>query len=94
MSILKIPRNEGGGAGAVGRFFICTVLLLAKQRGYVSFSNAEPIDGRSVVIFLKEHDEDVQGLIDSGYREYEFFERVDAEQFALLEQLCVAATSQ
>ena len=94
VSIFKVHRHRRVVGAADGRFFICTVLLLAKQRGYVNFSNAEPIDGRSVVIFLKEHDEDVQGLIDSEYREYEFFERVDAEGFALLEQLCVTATSQ
>ncbi|MCH8096889.1 MAG: hypothetical protein IID53_07405 [Proteobacteria bacterium] len=80
--------------GAAGRFFVCTVLLLAKQRGYVSYSNTNPIDGRSVVIFLKEHDEDIQALIDSGYREYEFFERVGAEGWATLEKLCAAAGTQ
>ena len=94
VSIFKIHKHRRVVGAADGRFFNCTVLLLAKQRGYVNFSNAEPIDGRHVVIFLKEHDEDVQGLIDSEYREYEFFERVDAEGFALLEQLCVTATSQ
>lgn len=66
----------------------------AKKRGYVNLSNAEPIDGRSVVIFLKEHDEDIRALIDSGYREYEFFERPDADQFASLERLCADAGMQ
>ncbi len=93
VSIFKVHRR-GGGEAAAGRFFICTVLLLAKQRGYVSYSNAKPIDGRSVVIFLKEHDEDILALIDSGYREYEFFERVGAEGWATLEKLCAAAGTQ
>jgi hypothetical protein len=93
VSIFKVHRR-GGGEAAAGRFFICTVLLLAKQRGYVSYSNAKPIAGRSVVIFLKKHDEDIHSLIDSGYREYEFFERIGAEGFAMLEQLCAAAAKQ
>lgn len=94
VSIFRVHDGGGSGVGAAGRFFVCTVLLLAKQRGYVSYSNAKPIDGRSVVIFLKEHDEDIQALIDSGYREYEFFERVGAEGWATLEKLCAAAGTQ
>ena len=89
VSIFIIHRNDG--RGATGRFFMCTMITQAKKRGYVNISNAKPIDGRSVVIFLKEHDEDIQALIESGYREYEFFERVGADVFAMLEQRCAAA---
>ena len=92
VSIFKINKHKrGGGIGAEGRFFICTVLLLAKQRGYVGYSNAKPIDGHIVVIFLNEYDEDIQALIESGYREYEFFKRVDSEGFAMLEKVCAKA---
>ena len=94
VSIFKIHIHAGGTAGNAGRFFICTVLSLAKQRGYVFYSNAKPIDGRHVVILLKEYDEDIQAIIDSGYREYEFFERAGAKAVALLEQLCADAAKQ
>ncbi len=70
------------------------MMSLAKQRGYVNYSIAETIDGRDVVIFLKEHDEDIQAIIDSGYREYEFSERAGAEVIATLEELCAAAAKQ
>lgn len=46
------------------------------------------------MIFLKEYDEDIQVFIDSGYREYEFFERGSAEEVAIVEQLCGVAAKQ
>ena len=106
VSIFKIHIHAGGRGANAGRFFICTMLSLAKQRGYVSYMNADPVDGRHVVIFLEKYDEDVQAIIDSGYREYEFYgrrgakkkavqlavwERLNAEEVAQLEQLCAAA---
>ena len=91
VSIFKDHIHAGGTAGNAGRFFICTMFSLAKQRGYVSYMNANPIDGRLVVIFLEKYDEDIQAIIDSGYREYEFFRRLGAKEVAQLEQLCAAA---
>lgn len=106
VSIFKNHIHAGATAANYGRFFICTMFSLAKQRGYVSYMNADPIDGRHVVIFLEKYDEDVQAIIDSGYREYEFYgrrgakkkavqlavsERLNAEEVAQLEQLCAAA---
>ena len=93
VSIFKLHKRRGT-EGAEGRFFICTVLSLAKQRGYVNYSIAELIAGRIVVIFLKEHDEDIQAIIDSGYREYEFGERAGAEDIAMIEEMCAAAAKQ
>ena len=92
VSIFKLHKRRGT-EGAAGRFFICTVLSLAKKRGYVNYSIAETIDGRDVVIFLKEHDEDIQAIIDSGYREYEFDERAGAADIAMVEEMCAAAAN-
>ena len=91
VSIFKIHIHAGGRGANAGRFFICTMFSLAKQRGYVSYRNADPIDGNLVVIFLEKYDEDVQAIIDSGYREYKFFRPMVAKEVAQLEQLCAAA---
>jgi hypothetical protein len=91
VSTFKIHIHAGGRGANAGRFFICTMFSLAKQRGYVSYMNANPIDGRHVVIFLEKYDEDIQAIIDGGYREYEFFRRPGAKEVAQLEQLCAAA---
>jgi len=93
VSIFKMHEHAGVSPGNAGRFFICMMFSLAKQRGYVSYMNANPIDGRLVVIFLREYDEDVQAIIDNGYREYEFFGRLGAKEVALLGQMCSAATT-
>ncbi len=70
------------------------MLSLARQRGYVYFLSAKGFgEHNNAVIFLKELDEDIQALIDSGYREYEFPERADAEEAAFVEQMCAAAAN-
>lgn len=91
VSIFKIHEHAGRTPGNAGRFFICTMFSLAKQRGYISYRNANPIDGRHVVIFLEKYDEDIQAIIDNGYREYEFFGHLGAKEVARLEQMCALA---
>ena len=93
VSIFKLHERRGT-KGAGGRFFICTMVFLTKRRGYVHYINGESDDGRTVVIFLKEHDEDIQAIIDDGYSEYKFDERASVEDYTQVQKFCVLAVNQ
>lgn len=71
ISIFEINHNQGKeGSGAVGRFVICNLILIADQRGYGSLTNLSLADNKMLVVFLKNQNDDVSQIMKGRYAEY------------------------
>ena len=91
-SLFRITQRKGiEGAGAMTRFFFCSVSSLAEQQNFGYWVNSDAVDDYAemyiLVAFLKTKGESVREVVGHQYDRYRFFEPGDV---SLTREMCLS----
>lgn len=88
-SLFSVDERDGNqGAGAIGRFFLCTVIHVANQRGANYFANSNKVNGTILAVYLNSIDDDIEEIVKPKFEKYELYESATQVQSGLLHNVC------